>query len=65
MYLAPLYPFSHFMSYDILSSSYRNFLTSLNTIVILKTLSKALNSKSGNKLWGLGWKHLKIMGLGM
>ena len=41
----PLYPLSYFVSYDRLLSSCRNFLTSLNTIAIPKTLSKALNSK--------------------
>ncbi|KAL6346077.1 hypothetical protein AAG906_025357 [Vitis piasezkii] len=43
--LHPLYPLSHFVSYDKLSSSHRNFLTSLDTIAIPKTLFEALNSK--------------------
>ena len=40
-----LYLLSHFVSHDRLSPSHRNFLTSLNTIVIPKTLSKTLNCK--------------------
>ena len=43
--LHPLYPLSHFVSYYKLSSSHRNFLTSLDTIAIPKTLFEALNSK--------------------
>ena len=31
----PLYPLSHFMSYDKLSHTHRTFLTHLNTITIL------------------------------
>ena len=41
----PLYPLSHFVSNNRLSSSHRNFLTNPNIIVIPKTLSKLLNSK--------------------
>ena len=40
-----LYPLSHFMSYERLSSSYKNFLTSLNTMSIPKTSSEAPNGK--------------------
>ena len=47
----PLYPLSHFVTYEILPSFHRNFLTSLNIISIPKTLSNALNGKE--------WKQAK------
>ena len=39
----PLYPLSHFMSYEKLSHNHKTFLTHLNTIAIPKTVSEALS----------------------
>ncbi|KAL5578648.1 hypothetical protein UlMin_011090 [Ulmus minor] len=42
----PLYPLSHFVSFEKISTTHRNFLISLNTISIPTTISEALsNSK--------------------
>ena len=60
-----LYPLFHFVSYERLSSSHRNFLTGLNTIVIPKTLFEALISKERKQAMRARWKRLKRMGLGM
>ena len=43
----PLYPLSHFVSYEKLSGSHKSFLTHLNTITIPKTIFEAL----GHKEW--------------
>ena len=55
----PLYPLSHFVSYNRLSSSHRNFLTNPNIIVIPKTLSKVLNSKKGKQAMRVEIETLK------
>ena len=41
----PVYPLSHFVSCDRLSSGHKSFLIHLNTITIPKTVSEALGSK--------------------
>ena len=47
----PLYSLSHFVSYEKLSDSHKNFLIHLNTITISKTAPESLGyKKSGKKL---------------
>ena len=41
----PIYPLSHFVSYEKLSSSHKSFLIHLNTVTFPKTVSEALGSK--------------------
>ena len=45
----PLYPPSHFVSYEKLFDSHKSFLTHRNTITIPKTISKALGHKEWKK----------------
>ena len=58
----PLCPLSHFVSYERLSSSHRNFLTSLNTIAIPKTLSKTLNGKEWKEVMRVEMEALERNG---
>ncbi|WVZ11019.1 hypothetical protein V8G54_015549 [Vigna mungo] len=41
----PRYPWSHFVSYDKISSNHKSFLGHLNTVTIPKTIDEALNIK--------------------
>ena len=53
----PLYPLSHFVSYEKLFDSHKSFLTHLNTITIPKTVSKALDDKE--------WKETMRVEMGL
>ena len=41
----PMYPLSHFVSYEKLSNSHKSFITHLNTVTVPKIVSEALGSK--------------------
>ena len=58
----PLYPLSHFVSFDRFSPPHKSFLLSLNTITIPRNLSKALSQEEWRnaieKRW-MPWKRTK------
>ena len=54
-----MYPFSHVVSFEKLSSSYKSFLTSLKNIYILTTLSKALSNENWRQIINVEIKVLE------